>query len=289
MKLQIKSFFGEVGFTTTSANHIANLAKEYYQKLEIEIESISAFDKYAKLISSNEEMIVSKGTDKSEFLEISKKLEKIAECKGFIAYLREAIKERELLYKSIIQYTDTEARSKVQVPFSGSALTKDDVLGSWSTGELIRYYSLEAKCATLGEMIHKNGCLNNLRKEYYKKVKQPIELVGEGRDMIKYSNTPTITSDDLESIFFKLQSDYRDAQAELNGLKHQIDVTIENDNIKYTNENAEAWQKYNEEMRKITDSEIRERNEALENFEKLRIVVPERFKNIYQEITKLSK
>ena len=34
-EINIRSpFFGEEGLTSTSANHIANIAKEYYQSLE---------------------------------------------------------------------------------------------------------------------------------------------------------------------------------------------------------------------------------------------------------------
>jgi len=43
MNFAIKEFFGKEGLTLTSANHIANMAKEYYTKIETEIKSMSPF------------------------------------------------------------------------------------------------------------------------------------------------------------------------------------------------------------------------------------------------------
>ena len=43
-------FFGTEGLTSTSANHIANIAKEYYQSLEAELEATN----FVKTVESHQ-------------------------------------------------------------------------------------------------------------------------------------------------------------------------------------------------------------------------------------------
>lgn len=289
MKLIIKEFFGKEGLTTTSANHIANMAKELYSKLESEINEISAFDKTAKIIGDNTEMLIHSGTTSSDFNAINNKLRKIAECKGLIAYLREAIKERDSLYKTIESYVNIDKRNELISPKREPLITVEEIMSSWSIGELIRYYRLEAKCATLGKYIHEKGKLNVLRKEYYKTIQNPIEINGNGRDTLAVTNTATLTSEEIEDKFFTIQEEYRNAQAELNGMKHSIEEAIEKDKIKKDEDFKLAYNKYNGDLQNLDNEECVEKNCALKELQELKIIIPTYFKNIYEEISNLSK
>lgn len=287
MDFIFKEFFGKNGLTSTSANHIANIAKEFYNKLETEVNNISAFTVTAKVIGSEDTLVTHIGTTNEEFSEVDVKLRKIAECKGLIAYLREAIKERERLFDSICTYTDEAARDKLVKPRLEREITADVVKSSWPISELIRYYRLEAKCAVLGKYIHEEGVLNKLRKNFYKTLQNPINVVGSGRDTIAETLTPTIFQEELENKFFALQEEYRNTQAELNGMKHSIDEAIEKDKIEKENKYSKEYDAYAVELEKISNAEVEKRNVALAELQKLKIVIPTRFKSIYDEIAKL--
>ena len=47
------TFFAENGLTSTSANHIANLAKEYVKAQEQELESVEFYNTYLTIIGSD--------------------------------------------------------------------------------------------------------------------------------------------------------------------------------------------------------------------------------------------
>jgi len=289
MNFAIKEFFGKEGLTLTSANHIANMAKEYYTKIETEIKSMSPFSETAQVIGTSEGIAIHTGISSEEFALVQEKLEKIAECKGLIAYLREAIKERDALKHTIDSWKDTEARSKVVEPVRERTITEDEIMAKWSVGDLIRYYRLEAKCATFGKYIHVDGSLSNLRRVYHEVVNNPSRVQGQGRDTVIFKDTPTITEEEIENTFFKLQEEYRNAQAELNGIKHTMDVEIEQDSLKKENEYLTAYKEYSLKFKEILTQENIVRTETLNELQKLKIVIPIKFKGIYEEITKLAK
>ena len=98
-------FFGVSGLTSTSANHIANMAKEYYQALNEELENIRWYDTTIQLISANENKTLSKGQTSTE---INATVDKIYKCKALIAWLREALKAKDEIVRSIKNTTLTE-------------------------------------------------------------------------------------------------------------------------------------------------------------------------------------
>lgn len=286
MELTIKNFFGQDGLTQTSANHICNLAKEYYSNLEKKINNISGFTQEAKIIGSDDVMVTAVGTTKEEFNSIPDKLYKIAECKALCAYLREAIKERDRVYREITSY---QKEHDLVRPCLEPTINEFDVLATWSVGQLTKYYELEAKCVAFGKYIHEDGSFNRFRDSYVLQLKAPVTISGKGRDLVSYMNTPTLSEEEINDMFFALQDEYRSAQAELNGMKHIIDTAIENDGIAKQQKYAKELNVYFEATSKVTNEQEEERQEALNKLQGLKIVIPNHLRNIYNEILSLSK
>ena len=90
-------FFAENGLTSTSANHIANLAKEAYQNLENELNSICFYTTKVSLLGTSTKEVLHYG---NQLIDVTK-LDKIAELKSLIAWLREAIKAKEQLTRNV--------------------------------------------------------------------------------------------------------------------------------------------------------------------------------------------
>ena len=277
--LKDKIFFGESGLTTTSANHIANIAKEKYQLLLKQLETITLYNTNIGLIDS-EKQPLSYGME--TLSNVKPSLETIAQLKSLIAWLREAIKAKERLFEDV-KSENFGLVAPVQ-PICENVMTEDEYVATWSIKKRNRYYFLETMCATIGSYIHPNGAFAKAREEYMNKLTNPLKVVGQGRDTTIYEYLPSIDSEEVENTFMVLQSEYRTYQAELNSLKYEIEEAIRSDNLaksnKYSSEmrNYEAsLENYNAEIKTLRLKE----NERISN---LKIIIPDSLQKIYQEV-----
>ena len=94
-------FFGDAGLTSTSANHVANLAKEYVQNIETELANCSFYRESVALIGTKDFNILSEGMDDEAVKKIPNLLQKVSEANSLIAWLREAIKAKKTLTEQV--------------------------------------------------------------------------------------------------------------------------------------------------------------------------------------------
>ena len=92
-------FFGDSGLTSTSANFLANKAKELVKSLELS--NFSLISTEVEMLSTGRTAIVKKGKTKQEFEEIKSNLDKTAKLNSLIAWLREAIKAKEFQLEEV--------------------------------------------------------------------------------------------------------------------------------------------------------------------------------------------
>ena len=78
--------------TRTSANHLANMAKEAYQQEETTLTNISFVSTSIELLDSTCVKVIKKGKTLGDLLKFKDSLTKISKYKYLIAYLRESIK-----------------------------------------------------------------------------------------------------------------------------------------------------------------------------------------------------
>lgn len=60
-------FFGDAGLTAASANHIANLAKEYVQDIESKLNNFQLYRSSVALIGTQEQNVLSEGVNDTFF------------------------------------------------------------------------------------------------------------------------------------------------------------------------------------------------------------------------------
>lgn len=281
-------FFGENGLTSTSANHIANVAKESYQFIEQEIENIGFINQYINLIGSSTIDQVAIGTKSLQ--DINDKLDRIAKMKALIAWLREAIKAKENLTQEVSSMTCADFGIELpEAPEKPTYIDANDVIASWDIKKRNRYYYLEAHCATLGSYIHPKGNYNIAREEMYRKLAKPKLVSGTGRDTVVYSFEPSIPVKDVEDKFMELQNLHRSCQAELNSMKHEIQTAIDDDkmnkNVQYQKDYSAYSIKKNEAMNKLQIYV----NAKYEDVKRFKIVIPDSLKPIYEEVSALGK
>jgi len=113
-----QSFFGDNGITSTSANHIANIAKEFVQQLQQENAAISFIDCKVSLMTSHESKPIAYGAKPEILQKIPDNLQKITEANSLIAWLREAIKAKvaEMEDVSSMEFEDFLKAENIESP-----------------------------------------------------------------------------------------------------------------------------------------------------------------------------
>lgn len=287
-------FLGESGLTSTSANHIANLAKEYIQNIEFALNSMDFYEGKVTIIGSNNYNVVNEGASSNNLAEVPDMLDCVYRAKSLIAWLREGIKAKDSLLKEV-KYLDLQNFCEMKgleypiQPEEEDTLTEDEYVSKLSIKDRNRYYMLQTKCAVLGQAIHPTGHFSNARKELANKVQHPHAISGTGRDALLYTYTPTVTTDEVEDLFFKLQSDYRASQAELNGILHKKDEAITLDEQTKSAKYAEECDNYSNAIASLNAQLRTFKVEAAKGIQELKIVIPNELKSIYDTISKLGK
>ena len=283
-----KIFFGESGLTTTSANYIANLAKESYTNLEMELSCLRLYDTRIKLLGSEDVTLLQSGI--STLSDMEEKLNTIAKLKSLIAWLREAIKAKQRLITEAEESSFKDYGIEVpKAPEKESFIKPDDVIASWGIKQRNRYYYLDTLCAVIGSQIHPNGTFSSARKNLNTVLNDPNEIKGTGRDTILYMKTPSVNPKEVEDTFMHLQTVYRGYQAELNSMKHSIETAIQEDEQKKTLEYQHAYNAY---LLKLTDlnNQLKvEKQKAIVHAQALKIIIPDSLKSVYLKVSSLGK
>lgn len=301
--METKSFFGENGLTSTSANHYANLAKEMTRKIKERLDSVRFFDTKMRIIGDDKQSVIGRGTASYAFDYIRNGLDLISKCNSLIAFFREAISEKERLMQKASAWEDTEKRADLDAriaahqrlkPVRGAYLSTEDVIKSWTVGEQEKYLSLEAEASVYGKFIHEDGRLSKARTDLMKVIDNPILVKESGRDTIIYDYTPSVTQDEVDGLFFELQAHYREVQAELNGMKKRIDDTIREHALKVDDEFRKALAKWSVETKALSSElEVIIADENLllkqmnQDVQALKIVVPNRLQKVFKDLQEL--
>lgn len=284
-----------VALTSTSANHIANLAKEYIQGVETQLNNVNFFNIEVALMGSVSGANTIQTGNTSEVLNsLQSLLGEVALAKSLIAWLREGIKAKENLIKdlqgiSLEDWCVENEITKPEIPNYGHILTETEYYASLPIKERNRYYQLETEAAVLGKYIHPDGHLSNARKELKDKLQHPHKVDGKGRDAIIYTYTPTINVAEIDHIFFELQKRYREVQAQLNAIKYNCEQAVNESTNRVNTEYVTASQKYQAELKDILGVFKTWKDKKSQEYSKLKIIIPNSLLVIYNTINSLGK
>lgn len=283
-----------VALTSTSANHIANLAKEYIQGVETQLNNVCFFNVEVALVGSTGKNIIQTGRTYEVLTKLQSMLEGVAQAKSLIAWLREGIKAKENLMKdlqniSLEDWCEEYEVVKPVAPTYGHVLTEVEYYASLPIKERNRYYQLETEAAVLGKYIHPDGHLSDARKELKDKLQHPHEVDGKGRDALIYTYTPTVFIGEVDNVFFELQKKHREIQAQLNAMKYSCEQAINESTNKVNTEYMTASQKYQAELKDVLGAFKTWKDEKSQEYSKLKIVIPNSLLGIYNTINSLGK
>ncbi len=166
----------EPGITSTSASFLAGLASQEVNRLEAQVKASVFYDTFLELLSgSDHPRLIAKGKDEAFLKEVLPVAEKIGGLRGFMAYVHEAVKEKErrtnyldeLDYSDWLELPENSARraeraaikdpTRPTEPAKPAEVTKEWAKSQLSVKDLAHYLLLEAKASTLGVYIHPAG------------------------------------------------------------------------------------------------------------------------------------
>ena len=287
-------FLGDNGLTATSANFISNLAKEAYKSVEEELNSVRLTTTDVGLLSSNETKQMKIGNTTDDLDAMEKKLMYIAKLKSLIAWLREAIKAKSRLVLEATHLSDEEAAKALGLeiptePKKQEPITVEDYLATLSVKEYNRLLQLDTICAVIGSYIHPDGAFAKERTELQKAISNPIRLNGSGRDTVMYKLTPSVSLEDADKTFFNLQAIYREYQAQLNSMKHEMETAIQKDTKAKLLDYNDKVSAYNAKMAEVQASIQTYRKLKVDELMALKITIPDVLRDVYESVSRMGK
>lgn len=282
-------FFGENGLTSTSANFIANQAKEYVESLKEYLDTTSFMDSTIELIGSNEETLSHKGFSSTEVSKVSETLDAIVKAYSLIAWLREALKAKAKLETECNKYTFVKwaEDNGIEIPESVNPvyeLTEEDVISKWSIKDRNKYITAQTFCSVYGKYIHPDGAFNKARKELFKKRFDSIEYTECGSNTIIHRYTPTVNQQVVDDTFKALQRKWRDNQAIVNSYKHKVELTIQEDYLAKSDKYKAEIEEYKTEYDKVINDYNVYMKKLRAKYAALKIVIPNDLREIYDII-----
>lgn len=285
-------FFAEKGLTSTSANQIANMAKEYVDSHKTALKYIKFYDTNVELIDGTNPKLISFGI--KDLTMIPTRLDEIAKANSLIAWLREAIKAKEqeifaVERLSIEEYCQIVGKTLPTKPSRQHVLTTEEWLDNLSVNDRNRYLYLETQCAVLGKYIHPDGEYAQARKNLKNIIANPCSVEGDGRNTIIKSYVPSVDLEKVEAQFFELQNKHREFQKKLNSMKYDCEKAIAESQADSDAKYTEDLVIYNNAVEAINAEYKVYWNQQMKLAKDLKIAIPESLQGIYDKISKLGR
>ena len=273
---------GKDGLTITSANHLANIAKEMYEALVSKLESLKFYSRDYMLAIAGKTFRVENESEKSELGTLASGLKEIGALKSLIAFLREGIKAKnemssDAAFEEHVEELIKSGREDLKKPMAKKEVAFEEELAKLSAEQKARYYALEAKCATIGSFIHPEGAFAKARKDFLEHTKDPIKVMGKGQEAEINTYSSSFTAEEIDAVFFELQKEYRNYQAEFNKLKAEVDEKVAEANREIANDNLAAmklWVDTRKVERTLYDTEVKA----------LKVVIPQNLREVYEKV-----
>lgn len=312
----------EPGLTATSASFLAGLASQEVNRLEAEVKASVFYDTFLELLSGNDQpRLIAKGKDEAFLKEVLPVAEKIGALRGFMAYVHEAIKEKErrtnyldgLDYSDWLKLPENSARraeleaikepARPEEPAKPETVTLEWAKSQLSVKDLAHYLLLEAKASTLGVYIHPDGVLAHAKDELADRIARPVKAAVAGSDTTIFSYKSSADPDLVYDSYNRWQQAHRTWEAEVNSIKAKLDIIMKNESLERTrryrealNEYDKAVRNYKAEVDRVMAEELKLQTEYAdwlvrehEAVRQLKIIVPHELQSVYDYLALLGK
>lgn len=251
-------FFDVNGYTSTSANYLANKAKEMINA--IGMKNVSFLNEDVKSLNSTVNASISRGLTGDDVDGFKTNLERVTNLNALISWLREAIKAKEIQLNEVetmsfntwmsVFHDDVDKNTFGAELIETTEPVKPDfseityVMNNMSVKDVNEYLYLLAACSTYGQFIHPDGKFNQARQRAYDKA-GTSRVVDNNATTLVYDYTMSVDGEKIEKTFFELQETHREYQKRLNSIKYNIDNAIQKMRDDYT----KAYDEYDRNCR----------------------------------------
>ncbi len=282
-----QSFFAEDGITSTSANHLCNIARERIASDKAKIAQLNFVTLAVGVLGSDKPLtVIRKGTENAE--EVNTCIRNISKSNAFIAYMQEAIKAKKDLYSTV---TNMQFEEYLQVkniegplcPKRGEKKTFDKAFAEMSIKEKCHYYTLEAEAAAIGKIIHPDGAFHIAREEMLKALSAPAYI----EDDKVYHREIVADQEKVDTLYFELQKKHRAVEAELNSIKNSIEVKVREYNTALDSKFSVEYNEYSTKLTALLNDFANWKNQEEKHINKLKIAVPKALQESYEYLVNL--
>ena len=291
-------YFGEEGLTSTSANHVSAMANVMVNDLKQHINGLRLYRKYIRVIGETETLVEERNDTLPEVIQT---VERISKANALIAWLREAIKERENALNDV-NNTDINTYAKrtgyemidrptmPQEPRVNFQDYKTMLDAGLTVKEYNRAMELNSTLAVLGEFVHEKGLLTKHKAELQRIAKNPVEVKESGRDTIitRYEADDAAV---IDEVYTELQARYRKLQAEKNGIDNKWSNMAAEYQVRRRAEyqtELNAWkaecQKWDARYALLKDHWMTWKKQECDRIAALKIIIPKDLVNLYTEL-----
>ena len=286
-------FFGEKGLTSTSAQHIKDMAGHMNENLKEQLNRIRFVTEEVKLLGSESKELLLKGWDISQLKQVENILDTIANVQSLQAWLGEAIQMKNMLSQHIQKYDFRTwlADNELELPETKNIelLTEAEWLNTLDIKTRNKYLTLQTICAVYGQFIHPKMPMDKAKKYLQTRINEPVEVVGSGRDSMIYYFTPSVEQTKVDEVYYQLQAKHRSAQAEFNKLKHEYEVAADEYRQKQIDTNEKIRIQNDILTKEYINQYQKEHQEMTVKIRGLKIQIPDHLKDIYETVNKLGK
>lgn len=273
-------FFGEHGYTSTSANYLCNKAKELIEALSNQ--NINFLNTSAISFNNNMTNAITKGLDETALQTLVDNKLMEAKLKTLISWLREAIKAKENMlniyqrtkFNDWMTTTHPEVDMKtydaklldIKEPERTKITEEEWIMQNMDVKDINEYLTLLAMCSTLGKFVHPTGKFAEARNDAFK-MAGTSKVADYNSNTLLYKYELSLPSEQIENTFFELQEKHRDYQKRLNTIKYRVENEIQKINDEYNKAYAKYSSDYNTNQVRISEA----RTKFIEEFENWKI------------------
>lgn len=292
-------YFGtEEGMTSTSATHVSAMANVMVQDIKQHLMGLRLWEKSIRVIGDVECKVEEVN---NTLPEIAEGVKRICKANALIAWLREAVKEREQAQKYVQDMTldkwmELQGIEKPATPQPPQMplINFQDYKTILDTGltvkEYNRFVELNSALAVYGDMIHEKGLLTRQKNELARIMQNPTEVKESGRDTI-ITRYEADKPDVVDDIYTELQARYRKLQAEKNGIDNKWSNQAAEYQVRkraeYQTELA-AWKaecsEWDAQYAELKDKWMTWKKQECDRIAALKIIIPKDLVNLYTEL-----
>ena len=305
MEINALKFFAEQGISRSESQHLSNVATKQAQFLERKLNSLNYVK--SELLTEEGKPLLLKTVHEMNNEDITRDIKKIGYLYGFVAWCREAVTAEEKYITALHHKVPVDHLSEEELAKFNALLKEFDVLNSrgvkkavitdthvtddYTVAQISDYLLNEAIASSIGKYIHNDGQFQKILKEL--QTLAPTTFLTKGNKDYLVSNTSIVSATRFSNFVVDLQSLHREHEKEVNRYKAQLkdeltsrQMKADNDYIKASREWSDAYSKKANEIANWKDLIALRSEEKVKAFRKLKIVVPNKFNDLVNELKK---